>query len=161
MTDDVDEFLAHYGVLGMHWGQHKVVENFREKRAATAELYKKNAAAAKAAGYQSRHRRADLSNVKLDGVRRIENRIANGQAVGKARAKEYARGTATGLAIGAGLFAVLFGPGMAKYGLQHLAGHLKVRAGAKAAANLFADNKGLTSYSTVALAFDKVKGVWA
>lgn len=161
MTDDVDDFLAHYGVLGMHWGQHKVVENYKEKRVAANELYKKNAAAARAAGYQPKHRRADLANMKLDGVRRVEKRIAGGESVGKARAKEYAAGTGRGLAIGAGLFAVLFGPGMAKFGLKNLAGHLRVRQGAKAAANLFADNKGLTSYSTVALAFDKVKGVWA
>jgi hypothetical protein len=168
MANDVDEFLAHYGVEGMRWGVRKAEEKIqgavnrvKDKKAAAKELYKKNAAAAKAAGYTAKKRRVDFENMDLNSVRRIENRIANGESVGKARTKEYALGTAKGLAIGAGILAAAFGPAIAKRNLIGLATSVQARRGAKAAADLFANSKGLTSYSTVALNFDKVRGVWA
>jgi len=165
MTTEVDDFLAHYGVSGMKWGVRRASDSVRsavkrgsDKRKAKKDEIKANTKAAKAAGYSSSKRLNDLNNVGRNGTRRIEKRIANGESIGKARVKEYARSTGTGLAVGAGVLAVTYGPKMADRAAGNLASHINAKRGAEVARNLFADNKGLTSYSVVSLAFDKAKG---
>lgn len=229
MTDDIDIFLAHYGVKGMHWGkvrgaetrgqdhardklkerlkrstdtlvdgitptkigQHKnanysitdlkrgvkssvnytvkgaqgasrkaaagakgAVKKNKAKRAAVKAERAENYRVAKEAGYSDSKRLIDQQNVGKKGTRRIAKGIVKGDSVGKARAKEYASSTAKGLGVGA---AILATPVI----LSSIAvGALAVsqKRGAAAAANLLADSKGLTSYATVALSFDKTKG---
>jgi hypothetical protein len=167
MADNVDEFLAHYGVLGMQWGKRKAKEPKQtraQKKKAVAAERKANQQAARKAGYTPTMRIDDMSQVYLNGVRRIEKNVANGKSVAAARVQEYSRATAVGLGIGASLLALRLSPMLlrkANVGLSTLASNINAKRGAKAAADLFANNKGLTSYSTVALAFDKAKGVWA
>lgn len=151
MTDNVDDFLAHYGVKGMKWGQ---------RRATRVQERKDNAKIAIDAGYTKKKRALDASNIGAKGVYRVDKRIARGEDIRKARTKEYASSTARGVAVGAAILAVAYGPALANAGAAGLSKNINAKRGAEAARKLFADNKGLTSYSTVALAFDKATGTF-
>lgn len=178
MTDNVDDFLAHYGVKGMRWGVRKAasgiasasssvsagvkdaVQRSKEKREATKAERKANFEAAREAGYSSRMRNTDLSDVGKRGVRRIEKRIANGERIGTARFKESAASMARGFAVGTAILATPIAIGAANQGLSNLASSINAKRGAEAARKLFADTKGLTSYKTVSLAFNAATGAW-
>lgn len=175
---DVDNFLAHYGVKGMRWGVRKAasgiasattsatagvkdaVQRSKEKRAVTKAERKANFEAARDAGYTSKMRNQDLDDIGIRGTRRIEKRIAGGERIGTARFKETAASTARGFAIGTAILATPIAIGMTSQGLSNLANNINAKRGAEAARQLFADNKGLTSYSTVALSFNAAKGLW-
>lgn len=178
MTDDIDEFLAHYGVKGMKWGVRKAasgvasagssikagvkdaVQRSKEKREVVKAERKANFEAARNAGYSALMRRRDLDDVGKRGVRRIEKRIANGERINMARFKESVATTARGFAVGTAILATPIAIGAANQGLSNLASSINAKRGAAAAANLFADSKGLTSYKTVSLAFNAATGVW-
>lgn len=178
MTDEIDDFLAHYGVKGMKWGVRKAassvssagssvragvkdaVQRSKEKREATKAERKANFDAAQAAGYHPRMRNKDLEDVGKRGVRRIEKRIANGERIGTARFKESMATTARGFAVGTAILATPIAIGAANQGLSNLASNINAKRGAAAAANLLADTKGLTSYKTVSLAFNAATGAW-
>lgn len=233
MTDNVDAFLAHYGVKGMQWGktrgvnsrgnEHSIdvlkkrlkrsadefvdginptkigqnrsanysvsdlkrgvkssvnytvkgargagrkaaagargaVKKSKAKRAAVKAERKANSEAANKAGYSSRQRSKDLQDVGRKGVRKIEKRVAGGEKVNTARFKVQVATTARGLAVGSAILAGPVALAIANKGAGDLASHINTKRGAEAARNLLADNRGLTSYATVALTFDKVKG---
>jgi hypothetical protein len=167
MTDNVDDFLAHYGVKGMKWGVSRAtdgvksaVKRGKEKSAAKKAERQANSEAARAAGYTKMQRVNDLQNVGRGGTRKIEKRIANGETIVKARSKEYASSTAKGLAVAAAILAGPIALAALDKGAGNLAASIQGKRGAAAAAKIFADNKGLTSYNTVALAFDKASGAW-
>lgn len=178
MTQDVDDFLAHYGVKGMKWGVRKAVDGVglaaaktnnvlkdaiakgRDSRAATKAERKANFEAARNRGYTARLRNQDLQDVGRRGTRRIEKRIADGEKIGVARFKEHVATTARGFAIGTAILGAPIALAAADKGLANLASNINAKRGAEVARKLFADNKGLTSYQTVALAFDNVKGTW-
>lgn len=178
MADSVDDFLAHYGVKGMRWGVSKAasgiasatssvnsgvrdaVQRSKEKRAATEAERKANYNAAADAGYSPRMRNQDLSDIGKRGVRKVEKRIANGERINVARFKEDVASTARGFAIGSAVLATPVAIGLTSYGLSNLAKNINTKRGAEVARQLFADSKGLTPYSTVALAFNASKGVW-
>lgn len=178
MTENVDDFLEHYGVKGMKWGVRKAassiasatssvnagvrdaVQRSREKREATDAERKANYNAAADAGYSPRMRNQDLSDIGKRGVRRVEQRIAKGERVNVARFKEDVASSLRGFAIGTAVLATPVAIGLTSYGLSNLASNINTKRGAEVARQLFADSKGLTSYSTVALAFNASKGVW-
>lgn len=164
---DVDLFLAHYGVKGMRWGVTRArdsiksaVKRGKEKRAAVKAERKAISKAAAAAGYTTRQRTIDFQDVGRKGVRKIEKRIADGEKINVARFKVQAATTAKGLAVGT---AILAGPVAliaADRGAANLAATINAKRGAEAARQLFADEKGLMSYATVALSFDEATKSW-
>ena len=178
MSNNVDDFLAHYGVKGMRWGVRKAasgiastassatagvrdaVQRSKEKRATTKAERQHNFEAARNAGYSARQRRQDLEDIGRRGTRRVEKRIANGERIGMARFKERAANTARGLAVGTAILATPIAIGATSEGLSNLASHINAKRGAEAARKLFAESKGLTSYSTVALSFNPATGAW-
>lgn len=167
MSAEVDDFLAHYGVKGMKWGVTRAsnsvksaVGKRREKKAAVKKEREHNRDKAAEAGYTRRQRAKDFENLGRGGMRRVEKRIASGESIGKARTKEYASSTAKGLAIGAAILATPVAIGATSRGLSNLASSIDAKRGAEAAAKLLADSHGLTSYKTVALAFDAATGKW-
>lgn len=175
---DVDNFLEHYGVKGMKWGVRKAasgiasatssasagvrdaVQRSKERRENTKAERKANFETARDAGYTPRMRNQDIDGIGIRGTRRIEKRIAGGERIGTARFKETAASTARGFAIGTAILATPIAIGATSQGLSNLASNINAKRGAEAARQLFADSKGLTSYSTVALSFNAAKGLW-
>lgn len=182
MTDNIDDFLAHYGVKGMKWGVRKAasgvasgaasagssikagvkdaVQRSKEKRQVVKAERKANFEKAREAGYSARMRNKDLGEIGKKGVLRVEKRIANGEKINMARFKESVASTARGFAVGSAILATPVAIGATSRGLSNLASNINAKRGAEAAAKLLADSKGLTSYSTVALAFNATNGVW-
>lgn len=151
MADNVDNFLAHYGVRGMKWGQRR--------RAVKAER-KANTEKAAKAGYSSASRFNDQQNIGNRNVRKIEKRIASGETVRSARAKEYASSTAKGLAVATVIIGTPIAIGAASRGLTGLSNNINAKRGAAAAAKLLADTRGLTPYNTVGMAFNAATNSW-
>jgi hypothetical protein len=167
MSDNVDDFLAHYGVKGMKWGVTRAAGGVKSaagkikaKSKAKKAQRKENADKAREAGYTKFQKGNDLQNVGTGGVRKIEKRIANGETIRAARAKEYASSTAKGLAVGAAILAAPIALVALDKGAANLAASVNAKRGAAAAAKLLSDEKGLTSYKTIALAFDKATGTF-
>ena len=165
MSTEVDDFLAHFGVKGMKWGVSRAsgsvksaIGKRREKKAAVRKEREQNRDAAANAGYSSKQRRADFENLGRGGMRRVEKRIASGESIRAARTKEYASSTAKGLAVGAAILGTPIAISATSRGLSNLASSINAKRGAEAAAKLLADSKGLTSYKTIALAFDEATG---
>lgn len=161
MTHPVDEaYLAHYGVLGMKWGVRKdkksgFMANRRAKSKARDKERASNTAKARKAGFNpTTSQRADFG---ARGIRNIEKRIAEGDSPRKAVALETTKQTAQGLLVTGILSAAYIG---ATIVAPNMARSAAVKRGEKAAADLFANNKGITSYQTVALKFDDFAGVW-
>lgn len=142
-----DDFLEHYGVLGMHWG----------KRKARAE-------APRASNYGVGQQRYDQVHYGKRGSDRINEHLTKGLTIQEARKAETSyRRRRTALIVG-GTYAALM---LAKHGptlMQGLAngyvGKKNMAAGAKAAANLFADNRGIGNHKVIDLGFDAATGVF-
>lgn len=178
MSDNVDDFLAHYGVKGMKWGVRKAasgissagrsvsagvrdaVQRSRERREVVLKERIANRDAARERGYTPGMREKDYRDLGRRGMRRVEKRIANGESIRTARLKEHAATTARGFAVGTAILATPIAIGAASRGLSSLASNINAKRGAQAAAKLLADTRGLTPYKTVALSFDATKGSW-
>lgn len=175
---DTDDFLEHYGVKGMKWGVSKAasgissatssvsagvkdaVQRSKEKREVVKAERQANFEAAINAGYTRQMRNSDLPDIGKSGVRRVEKRIANGERIGTARFKESAASTARGFAVGTAILATPIAIGLTSQGLSNLSSNINAQRGAEAARKLFADSKGLTSHTTVALSYNATKGLW-
>lgn len=161
MTEKVDDFLEHYGVKGMRWGVSRAsdgiktaVGNVKERRESVKAERVANRDGAAEKGYSKAQRKSDFDNLGIRGVRRVEKRVVNGESIAKARTKEYASSTAKGLAITGLVLGAPIAFAALNAGAGNLASNINAKRGAQAAAKLFADDKGLTSYKTVSLAFD-------
>lgn len=151
LEKEKESVLAHYGVKGMKWGQ---------RRAAVKAERAENTKKARMKGYSRDQKDLDTVVLGRSTVRRIEKRIAAGEDLKKVRSSEELKHTAKNLAVAV---AVLATPKLMSLGTKALvnaAASKQAKDGAKAAADLFANSKGITSYETIALAFDGSRGVW-
>lgn len=142
MTD-----ISHYGVPGMKWGVRK----------SEAELAKEQK---RRESYTSKQRSKDRAEVGKRGVKRIENRVAKGKTLTKARRAEAGRKMVTEMLMGA-TAAVVLNP--VTLGAAAVAGDQLLRkrvgkqnakfaaAGAKRAADILSDKRGLTTLNTISL----------
>ena len=160
MMDDVDDFLAHYGVKGMQWGVSRAVTKIQNKRAAVKQERKEIRDKARAGGYSDRMRNYDSRSFGENFARKMDKRVAKGEKPSTAYLKQVGINASKGAAV---VTALLYGPkaiSAASRGLSTLASNINAKRGAEAAAKLFADSKGLTSYSTISLAFDAATNKW-
>jgi len=141
MTDITGTELAHYGKKGMKWGVRKA-ENAANRLTAESK------------GYSKEQYAQDQKQFLAGGAKRVANKVAAGQDISKARAEEYAKS----FAVGAAILATPKIANITMSALRTAANNREVAAGAKAAAKVLADTRGLTAYSTMALKF--VNGVW-
>lgn len=146
-----DAFLAHYGVPGMKWGK---------RRAARNQERQQNQDKAREKGYTAQQRSTDVALVGKSVARKVDKRVANGEAVDKARASESTKAVVKASVVAAAIYVA---PKLIALGARKLDNALASAAiskGEKAAADLFASSKGVTSYKTISLAFDGARGVW-
>lgn len=105
------------------------------------------------------------------GVKRINRRMNQGDSRKTARTKELRRATTKTVAGAAAGYALMrFGPEIADMSIKAIANldskaadaaqRRRAKAGADAARNLFADNKGLTNYRTIRMEYDSVADIW-
>lgn len=177
MTDE----LAHYGVKGMRWGVRRDSDDKgpsksqrikADRAAAKAELPARDAelkavlaewkVAAKERNQTKRKtpERA-AADAKLDAIDKRVNKADDAWADTYSRTfqktpGEHAREWGGLAAVLAGSVAVTYGPTL----LRNAASSAAARRGAAEAASAMADSRGLTSYRTIALAFDAVSGTW-
>lgn len=113
-----NDYLAHYGVLGMKWGQHRVRVNQEKARRAKAlgnkEAYSK---------YSSKANRIKRRHVRLSGGEKAYNYTKN-ESLGKSLVKS----------------ALLTTYGTMKYNEFRSNGESQMDAGIKAVAYQFANN---------------------
>ena len=133
------EELIHFGVKGMKWGTHK-----QSKRYSTDNV------------------NADFQKFGTRGVKRINERVKSGRshedAVKIERRNRIIKRTAV-MAYGAFYAQNLvkaYGPAV----MTSIVNAKVAKNGAKASANLLADNRGVSSFKTVNLVFNATKGLW-
>lgn len=154
MSDEVDDFLAHYGIPGMKWGKRK-------------------AATPQAEGYSKGQRTYDTQAYGRKHSKNVNQAMLDGKDIKTARSEAHKitqkRNTKVATAV-IGAYVVLhFAPAILTAaapsidrGLMNLdkkAGDIAFNAfakdGMKKAANILADSRGLTNYETIAGEFLK------
>lgn len=160
MSDESESLeLFHAGVKGMKWG-------VRKKRDAP-EL---------AEGLTKRKYDNDKRVHGRRGANRINERMKSGMSRNDAYKKEERRNEIQlGLGTAAGIGIYAFGPAIAstvassldsagskaKTGIHNAAEKKRKERADTAARNIFADERGLTSYRTVELMYDNTNDIWA
>ncbi|QFG09306.1 hypothetical protein SEA_SLOOPYJOE_11 [Arthrobacter phage Sloopyjoe] len=97
MADEVDDFLAHYGVKGMRWGRRKGVEGVSRRTNRMASKDAKEYIEAKmyygeGAGVRRRQIKAVVSErSKDDSYKKAFDEHVNGQDLAKASAKAHSK----------------------------------------------------------------------
>ena len=144
MTDVVE----HFGVKGMHWGVRKAKPE-----------------SPRASGYSDEAYVQDKRKFGDRGVRRINERMHNGTDYASARKAEVKRRRNQKLLFAGGYLAarmlLVYGPTLAQAGAQAYVGSKHAAAGAKAAANLFSDARGIGAHKIVDLGFNAATNVWS
>lgn len=147
--------ITHAGVKGMKWGVRKDREVVGNTSSPKPKLTRKQKNAPNPA-YSVKQRSRDSMIFGSGGSVRINRRMNEGATHKEARKKEIKR-TAI---IGGTLLAMEVVPRIINASapkLIDLAQHRVSERGKTAAANLFADSKGLTSYQTLNMTFDPIK----
>ena len=137
MTDE----LAHYGVKGMKWGQRKRDDSPNPR-------------------YSAKRRQEDQAIYGRGGVKRINRRMNAGATHNKAQLQEFGLGLGVGVALAAAPIVLSTVASFGGTAIRNAAASSAARRGAEATANAMADSRGLTSYRTIALAFDTASGTW-
>lgn len=151
--------LTHYGVPGMKWGVRRSQATL-DRKAGRKALSDKN--------YNKSQRTADKRSYGKLGVKRIEKRVGKGRSVQSARRREVGARIATGLIAGTVANVTLnaianpdavrtLGNAVLKDADRALRNRVArqnasfAAEGAKAAASIFSDSRGLTSLNTISL----------
>lgn len=174
-----DTYLEHYGVKGMKWGKRKAEDGpsksqliKADRKAAQSELGTRNKElndALKEWKVANRERRRTKRNSEEraaadEKFKQVDKKVddadnAYAQTYYRATQKttgEHVREWAGLAAIFTASSAVAFGPTL----IRSAASSAATRRGAAAAASALADSRGLTSYRTIALAFDAASNTW-
>ena len=88
-----EDYLIHYGVLGMKWGVRKKRYNFIKSMVKKQQKYKEEVKWNKS--YKKEDRAMDRFTFGKNGAKRINNRMNKGQSHKKAYAIELGRSAAT------------------------------------------------------------------
>jgi hypothetical protein len=140
------EELAHFGVKGMKWGVRNVE---------------------RAAGYTDSQRDADAKKYGKRAPGRVDKRVAKGKTLADARAynQNYRRNKRlmiTGAYMAAKLGPIVLagvGAGLNAAATNYVTSKHEA-AGARAAANMFADSRGISSQPVINLSFNPATGVF-
>lgn len=149
-----EDYLEHYGVKGMKWG--------KRNSKSSVEL---------ADGYSKGQHRTDTEAFGKKRAAKINKRVAGGMDLKTARKKAgRSRDAATLVKFGAayvGALAVMNAPYLmdrASVGVNtatlHRQQQNRKKAGAKVAADLFSDSRGIGNYPTVRLNYDRQSDSW-
>lgn len=158
--NSAEEYLAHAGVKGMKWGKRKArVKTSRSQRKAENKAMDSTLAPG-----NSRNRNAyDRAKWGTTAARNINRRMHKGETYESAKKSERNKALGKTAAVAATLLAInKYGPTVVDKifdGVGNANQAAAAAKGAKAAANIFADSRGLTSYSTIALS-QSPEGVW-
>lgn len=142
--------LSHFGVKGMHWGQHKAKEDL--------SLHPT---------YSQRQFANDRRTHGTKAAKQINEKLHNGVSLKQARDEAHAVTTKrhrreVALVLGA-YAAYRAAPAIRHYSLkalQSVANKRVAAAGARAAAEAFSESHGIANYKTINLVFDGAKDLW-
>lgn len=149
-----DSFLQHYGVKGMKWGVSR----------------KSSGLNSRAKGNTDRMVAEDKARFGRRGSKRINKNMNKGKTRAQAQKKEVHRAMVKGAAVVSTYAAIRFAPQIARAMQQPInkaekfagdkAFQMKMKDGMKKANKMMADNRGITNYQTVSLAYDTASKMW-
>jgi hypothetical protein len=137
-----EQALAHFGIKGMHWGEHH----------ALAEAVRPGSKKA-----------ADIRQFGTRGVSRIEAHRSAGMSRKEAVAKERHRKRVQSGVVAAAALLALNAPRIRvalNTALVTAVNSKRAADGAKFAASMLADSRGLTNVKTLNVAFDASRNLW-
>lgn len=154
--------IIHAGVKGMKWGVRKDRSDSGSSSGSDSSSTTKptrKELRAKNPDYSQRDRILDATRFGVVGVRRINREMNQGQSYSEARKIAGKKQIRDMLVAGGSYLALAYAPALLSKGYTALksGAEAKVAAdGAAYAASVFSDNRGLTPYTTLSLAFDSV-----
>lgn len=147
-----EQALEHFGVKGMHWGQRRVVETNSSGRLKGGSRT-----------YTYGQRTVDGLRYGSSGQLRISDAMSKGKTLEKARkeeSKKLRKKLLVAGAIYAGVLLATHGPRALQSIANNVVNKRTAAAGARAAANLLADTRGIGAHKIVDLGYNAAKGVF-
>lgn len=152
MSAELDNYLAHYGVVGMKWGKRK------------------GGGSSKTRGKNPRHENYGASQQRYDAAmygnghaKRVNNGMHDGKSLTEARSASYKvrnKRTVAKIALGVSTYALMAAGPSLKMGLDSAVLAKRHANGKKRTANLFADSNGIGSKPTVNLGYNPSTDRW-